>query len=106
MNIIISEVTCGNRNCIGVEPYCTKPPNPNIIIEDYWDLPQAVIEDSMIGLVSHETIEWLLSNILFNEDYFSIHDLIGTVSKIEQYIGNYDGLVITNKLLLVKQKKR
>ena len=98
MNVVISEIMCGNPNCIGVEPYGVKPPKPNIIIEDVWDLPQTVIEKAMVGLISHETIEYLLANILFNyPKFWNLHGLIGSGQSFEEYAKSMDGLIVVQK---------
>lgn len=99
MNIIISDTKCGNSNCIGVEAYgWKKPPNPNIIIEDTWDIPQELIEEAMVGLISHETIEWLIHTMFFHSDLNSdIHDLIGNNQTFKEYAKTQNGIVIRKR---------
>ena len=80
MLITVRPIRCGNRNCIGLEGYVygSYPPKL-IVIEDVWDLPQETIEKAMAGLISHETIEWILAKweaegaIPF---FLDLHDLI------------------------------
>jgi len=71
-------------------------PKRLIVIEDIWDLPQETIEKIMVGVISHETIEWILAKWEANgeiEEFLDLHDLIGKLS-LEDYIGNLDGLPI------------
>ena len=97
MLITVRPIRCGNRNCIGLEGYVygSYPPKL-IVIEDVWDLPQETIEKAMAGLISHETIEWILAKweaegaIPF---FLDLHDLIGKPS-FEDYTRNVDGLPI------------
>lgn len=94
MDVTIEPVYCGNKNCIGLRgyEYGKKPPR-TIIIEDVWNLPSQVIENAMVGLISHETIEFLNICLVPEEIRGNIHDLIGSGQEIEDYIGNADGLV-------------
>ena len=95
MLITIRPVRCGNRNCIGLMPYeyGTTPPRL-IVIEDVWDLPQETIEEAMVGLISHETIEWILAKWEAKgeiEEFLDLHDLIGELT-FQDYVKNVDGL--------------
>jgi len=99
VDITVRHVYCGNKNCIGVEATSLKIPPRLIVIEDVWDVPSSVIEDAFIGLISHETIEWLLV-ALFPKELLLLHDLIGSRQIIKDYMGNADGIVIKNKFVM------
>lgn len=92
----ISPYKCGNENCIKVW-------EGEIWIEDSWTLNQSTIQKAIVGLISHETIEWVLEKITPLED---IHSLIGSHQKIEDYIGNTDGIVYPKKNGAYKQNRR
>ena len=71
----------------------TTPPRL-IVIEDVWDLPQETIEEAMVGLISHETIEWILAKWEAEgeiEEFLDLHDLIGELT-FQDYVKNVDGL--------------
>ena len=93
-DIVISPNMCGNKNCIGLLPcYFGEIPPRVIQIEDEWNAPIEEIEEAMIGLISHETIEWLIveEEEQQREVFGDLHDLIGK-TELTDYIGNSDGL--------------
>jgi hypothetical protein len=93
LDLAISPNRCETKNCIGVE-------GSTIVIENVWTLKESVIEEAMVGLLSHETIEYLLMDnkeINDHKSAISIHDLIGWHQKVKDYVFNTDGLVCTKK---------
>ena len=87
MDLVIRDVMCGNKNCIGVSNLSVKP---EIIIEDKWTLPQRVIENAIEGLVSHEKIEWIL--LSWGIDYSSdLHNILNKCT-FKDYYKHKDGL--------------
>jgi hypothetical protein len=103
LDVTIEPVYCRNKNCIGLRgyEYGKKPPR-TIVIEDTWDLSNEVIENAMVGLISHETIEYLV-HCLEEEDCVDLHELIGSGQEVSDYIGNTDGLVFKSTIFSVKQ---
>ncbi len=83
-------------------PYKYKTcPQPIIVIEDEWDVPQEVIEKAIVGLISHETIEWILAKMeaegeIPDSFLIDIHSLIGTLS-IEDYVNEESGLPLKER---------
>ncbi len=69
-----------------------------IVIEDKWTVKSKAIEDAIEGLISHETVEWLLTNIPeVKKSLTCIHDIIGIRQKIRDYTRNTDGIVWNRK---------
>ena len=99
MDVTISPNFCGNKSCIGLMGFnFVQKPKRLIVIEDEWVEPQEIIEDAIVGLISHETIEFLISEIEFEAgDIWDIHDLIGKGQTTEDYRGNLDGIVEINR---------
>lgn len=94
--ITISPVYCGNNNCISAGSY-TEGKNI-IVIEDKWTVKQKTIEEAIEGLISHETIEWLLTKISEIKDTIvCLHDIVGSKQKVRDYVGNTDGIVWNRK---------
>ena len=87
MDLTISTNLCGNPNCIGIGPFGTEGPKRLITIEGVWTLQQLTIEKAIVGLLSHETIEYLVWK--FVDD--NIHQLLGECNT-SQYIKAYHGL--------------
>lgn len=94
MDLAISPIQCGNRNCIGVigKPY-PQIPKAQIVIEDTWDVGEDQIENSIVGLISHETVEYLLLKLeprLLSD----LHAIVGHGQEIQDYMENTDGIVL------------
>jgi len=86
---------------IGLAPfYPSKGPKPLIIIGDKWDISEEIIEQSIVGLLSHETVEFLIfkfqgpSHPVYVQDLPNIHNLIGENQQIVDYVENTNGIVI------------
>ena len=93
-DITISPNRCGNRNCIGLGMHLFGHLPPRVIeIEDVWTAPLEDIEQAIVGLISHETVEWLIceEEETQGEVFGDLHDLIG-IKDLRDYIGNLDGL--------------
>jgi len=114
MDLTISKNFCGNKSCIGLMPFgFGQKPKRLIIIEDEWVESREIIEDAIIGLISHETIEFLLAQMDYEIIFTSrglhkenlnrlalimdIHQLIGEGQTVKDYCGNHDGIVETNR---------
>ncbi|HDH44635.1 MAG TPA: hypothetical protein ENG66_04515 [Thermococcus sp.] len=105
MIITIRPVKCGNRNCIGLVSFHYKMRRiPRlIVIEDVWDIPVELLEEAIVGLISHETIEWILATWELQGKvprFLDLHNLLGQLT-IKDYCGNTDGLP---KIKLLKKK--
>jgi hypothetical protein len=99
--ITISTARCGHKNCIGIIRG-----NDEIIIEDVWTVNEKTLEESMVGLFSHETIEWVYYRLI-DDDFdtsVSIHDFLGCKQKFDDYAGNTDGLVYSKRKLADNKK--
>jgi len=94
MDLSISPVQCGNRNCIGIigRSY-PQIPKAQIVIEDTWDVSESEIEDSIVGQISHETVEYLVIKL---EPTLSadLHAILGEGQESKDYVGNADGIVL------------
>lgn len=99
MDITIEPIFCGNKNCIGLKGFnFVVKPQPIIVIEDVWDCPQKIIEKAIVGMISHETIEYLIAETEVEAgDIWDVHDLIGKGQRVRDYIDNLDGLVFLCK---------
>jgi len=100
MDITIRSNFCGNKSCIGVDHEYVEDTRygrieliPRIVIEDVWEEPVEVIERAMVGLISHETIEYLLF-VIESGSSSNMHDLIGKEQSTESYLDNTDGIVL------------
>jgi len=96
---------CGNKNCIGILGSAYgHVPEDTIIIEDLWDTPVKVMyrlsdeetEEAMVGLLSHETVEYLLLK-LHPELLCDLHTILGHGQEVENYVSNADGIVLGHK---------
>src|SRR4030042_2737057 len=94
MDLMISSVRCGNRNCIGViGRVYPQIPKAQIVIEDVWDFAENIIENSIVGIISHETVEYLLDKLELRL-LPDLHAILGHSQEIKDYIENTDGIVL------------